>query len=406
MSRQDAPTGYSERLASEVSRYREVTNVHDLPEIYGYWNAHHVDPLLRSLGFESLGQFFLDPLRTACRSKDHVQVVSLGSGNGDLELSLATELRQAGIANFTIWRLELTDAMRDRARLAAQTAGLSDHFVDLAVDLNAWEAPHRYDVAIANHSLHHVVELEHLFGELQRSLTPDGVLVVNDMIGRNGHMRWPEALDLVQRVWAVMPDRYRFNHQLSRHEPEYENWDCSTEGFEGVRAQDILPLLNQHFHPEVFLAFANVIDLFVDRGFGHNFDVEHADDRSFIDAVARIDESALELGLVKPTHLTAHYRTRAVECRFAGSLSPTFSVRRVDAGAKPSVAAALTRDAPRTPEPIGPPPGPSRGLSRLARRAIALVPPIGRLRTQRDLLAAEVQRLQAEVDSGSPSTIP
>src|SRR5688500_964645 len=35
---------------------------------------------------------------------------------------------------------------------------------------------------------------------------------------------------------------------LKRHEELYENGDCNTEGFVGVRAQDILPLLLARFN--------------------------------------------------------------------------------------------------------------------------------------------------------------
>ncbi len=67
------------------------------------------------------------------------------------------------------------------------------------------------------------------------------MFVTNDMIGRNGHQRWPEALEIVNQYWHELPEAYRYNKLLSRYEPEYMNWDCSTEGFEGIRAQDILP---------------------------------------------------------------------------------------------------------------------------------------------------------------------
>lgn len=391
---------YGGRLRQEVAAYRQVTNVHDLPAIYGYWNAGHVDPLFAKSGFGTFEEFFVGPLRRACASRPHAHFVSLGSGNGDLELGLAQKLVAAGIANFTFDRLELNDAMRERAALDATEAGLADRFVDTAADLNRWEAEHAADVVVANHSLHHVVDLEHLFAQVRAALGADGVFVVNDMIGRNGHMRWPEALDLVQRIWAVMPDRYRYNQQLGRHEPEYENWDCSTEGFEGIRAQDILPLLNQTFHAETFLAFANVVDLFVDRGFGHNFDPDRADDRAFIDAVAHLDEAALELGVVKPTHLAAHFRTVPVPCRFLEPFSPAWCVRP-PATAAPATGAVQATAEPEPANPVLPPaPRPVNGALRLLAE---LVPPIRRLRQQRDALAAEVVRLRAGQVTTAPS---
>ncbi len=404
---------YVERIAKEVQRYREVENVHDLPEMYHYWSAGHLDPLLRQLGWQSLDDFFIQPLAALCQAKSEVRVVSLGSGNGDLELSLARLLRQAGHENFRFRRLELNDAMRERARADAVTAGLQGHFFDEGADLNRWTPDENFDAVIANHSLHHLVELEHVFETVRANLPDDGVFIVNDMVGRNGHMRWPEALDLVEAIWAVMPDRYRYNHQLKRHEKRYENWDCSTEGFEGIRAQDILPLLSESFHAEAFLGFANVIDLFVDRGFGHNFDPGRADDCAFIDAVARLDEAALTLGIVKPTHLLAHYRVHPVQCRYIEPFSPAFCVRRVAAdaavenvAAEEGTSVAFGRDStPPAPPPPAPPspaaPRPSIAY-RVGKAVVAVLPPVRRLRQQRDALAAEVQdlRRRLEVEAG------
>ena len=85
--------------------------------------------------------------------------------------------------------------------------------------------------------------MEHLFDAVHEGLEQDGIFLTTDMIGRNGHMRWPEALEIIQAIWKFIPDHYKTNHQLKRVEKEYDNWDCSKTGFEGIRAQDILRLL-------------------------------------------------------------------------------------------------------------------------------------------------------------------
>src|SRR5689334_1941502 len=112
--------------------------------------------------------------------------------------------------------------------------------------------------------------------------TPDRMLFI---IGRNGHLRWPEALEIIQEFWPYLPPSHRSNHQLQRYEAMFEDWDCSIEGFEGIRAQDILPLLSERFHFDWFIPYGNVIDPFVERGFGHNFDANVDWDRDFIDRV-------------------------------------------------------------------------------------------------------------------------
>jgi hypothetical protein len=96
-----------------------------------------------------------------------------------------------------------------------------------------------------------------------------------------------------------------FNTILNRYEELYENWDCSKESFEGIRSQDILPLLLGNFHFQLFVGFANVIDPFTDRAFGHNFDMRKPWDRAFIDQVHARDEQEMIAGRIKPTHMTA-----------------------------------------------------------------------------------------------------
>ncbi len=96
---------------------------------------------------------------------------------------------------------------------------------------------------LAHHSLHHLVELELLFEQVTTWLAPEGAFVAVDMIGRNGHMRWPETLAIVRDIWTGLPDRLKWDRMFGRLDRWFENWDCSIEGFEGIRAQDILPLL-------------------------------------------------------------------------------------------------------------------------------------------------------------------
>ena len=213
---------------------------------------------------------------------------------------------------------------------SANERGLAPHFGFIETDINSWDANIRYDVIMANQSLHHIVELEQLIDKSHRALEDNGLFLASDMIGRNGHMRWPEALELVQACWSLLDDKHKWNRQLSRFEPEYENWDCSTSGFEGIRSQDILPLLVKTFHFESFLGFANLINIFVDRAFGHNFDVANPRDCYFIDFVGGLDDYFIETGRIKPTQmLAAMTKTTQGPPRVYKHLTPEFCIREV-----------------------------------------------------------------------------
>lgn len=325
-----APDLYQTRLSAEKRFYKDCEAVHNLPEIFHYWSNKYVRPKLEQFGFSSPNAMFENYLTAAHRRQTSGvrHFASLGSGNCDLEVELAFNLKQKGCTDFVIDCLDLNGLMLERGRAAAASRGISDNLNFIEADLNSWNAAAQYDAVIANQSLHHVVSLENLFSAVRSSLKPGGTFIVSDMIGRNGHVRWPEALAMVRAFWRKLPPSYRFNQQLRRYEEQFEDWDASQEGFEGIRSQDILPLLISTFRFHLFVAYGNVIDPFVDRSFGHNFDASEEWDRSFIDRVHQTDEEAIASGRIKPTHMCAILTIDGdVPVQHLGSLTPEFCVR-------------------------------------------------------------------------------
>lgn len=297
---------YGERLAAERQNFDACVEVHDLPPIFHYWSNRYLRPRLEAVGISDPDAFFTKYVAECySRGVDRRRFVSIGAGNCGTEVRLARALINAGCNDFVIECLELNERMLERGSQLAQADGLADKVVPLQADFNEWQPVGRYDGIIAHQSLHHVVALERLFDAVGAALAPHGRFIVSDMIGRNGHQRWPEALVIVREFWRELPPAYRYHRQLKRLEDEFLDWDCSTEGFEGIRAQDILPLLVERFGFEMFLGFANVVDPFVDRGFGPNFSVDRLWDREFIDRVHQRDEAGLAAGRIKPTHMFA-----------------------------------------------------------------------------------------------------
>jgi SAM-dependent methyltransferase len=298
---------YRARLASETLIYKDVVDINVLPQIFHYWSHTYLRPMLEEFGFSNPDQFFAKYFcesAAACGGGTSA-FISIGAGNCDTEVRIAKLLKNAGLSHFTIECLDMNPYMLQRGREMAEQEGVGSHVLFVEGDFNKWKATKQYTGVMANQSLHHVLNLEGLFDEIKRALDPNGYFITHDMIGRNGHQRWPEALAEVHRFWQELPAAYRYNRQLARHEELYENWDCSSEGFEGIRAQDILPLLLERFDFPLFIGFANVVDVFIDRGFGHNFDAEQEWDRGFIDRLHAFDEQAFQSGVLTPTHMMA-----------------------------------------------------------------------------------------------------
>jgi len=323
---------YESRIAAEIRTFTDDVVVHELPPIFHYWSNKYLLPKIEAFGFSHPDDFFAKQLAARMRESGHVgvhQFISIGAGNCDTEVRVAKALLADGFDSFSIECLELNPSMLERGRAYAQEQGVARHVHPIAGDFNQWTPDKPYHAVMANQSLHHVLNLEGLFDAVRDAIRPtNGTLVTSDMIGRNGHLRWPEALAIVEEYWRRLEPRYRYDWQLRRQEDAFVNWDCSVEGFEGIRAQDILPLLIQRFHFDLFVPFANVISPFIDRSFGPNFDVNSAEDRALIDEIHARDEREILAGKIKPTQMFAvlsldHSRP----ARAVSGLSPASSVR-------------------------------------------------------------------------------
>jgi SAM-dependent methyltransferase len=323
---------YRLKLLIEQANFASVGEVHDNPPILHYWSHRYLAPVFQQFGFRNVEEFWMREIAAALgppAQASAARILSVGSGNCDFEVMLAQRIKALHYVDFRIDCMDINEAMLERGRRAAQRAGVGAHIAPLRADFNAWcGAPGQYAVVLANQSLHHVVNLEGLLDAVRVAIGVEGRFVISDMIGRNGHMRWPEALEIIEPFWAELPPAYRVNRMTGTISEHYESMDCSRAGFEGIRAQDILRMLIERFAFTLFIPFANVIDAFIDRAIGPNFDPQRDWDRSFIDRVHAADAEAIRAGRIKPTHLMAAMTAGPHEpARFPDGLSPAACVR-------------------------------------------------------------------------------
>jgi len=325
---------YQSRVRAQIGQYAKPEGLLKLPPIYHYWIAKHIRPRMRTVfDVSNVLLIYADSAVVAFRQPGASRrIVSLGAGECVHEISLIKKLLEMGETDFTIEALELSPVRSDRARANARREGLEKFLEINDGDLNSWVPARKYSTIIAKDTLHHIVGLEHLFDSIHEALEDEGLFVTTDMIGRNGHMRWPEALEIIQGIWKFIPDHYKTNHQLNRVEHEYVNWDCAKTGFEGIRTQDILPLLLERFSFRSFLGFGNLPDIFIERGFGHNLSVDNRHDTGFIDFLEQLNSLLIDLGHLKPTMMYAAMRRgpNALPTRCYRHWTPEFCARVAD----------------------------------------------------------------------------
>ena len=255
----------------------------------------------------------------------------------------------SGVAIPTRWTQEIASAQRETAGLRRSIAGLPTGLTQSFFGI-AYDARLPFKELSKGMRIPSTAEFFHpsLYRRAFRKISN----VVHDAIGQ-GSSNYENRLRSEQNIykdcadvhslprishywsnkyirpnWNELPHSYRFNQQLRRFEETFLDWNCSTEGFEGIRAQDILPLLVERFEFDLFAPFANVIEPFIDRSFGHNFDPGRAWDLAFIDRVHARDEQELQRGTIKPTHMFAVMCLgRKGESVFLDGLTPAASIR-------------------------------------------------------------------------------
>ena len=71
-----------------------------------------------------------------------------------------------------------------------------------------------------------------------------------------------------------------------------------------------------------------LVNPFIDRSFGHNFDPDDPKDLQFIDRVHELDQKLIDGGHIKPTHIIAAMKIRPTHQRVDRHLTPEFCVRK------------------------------------------------------------------------------
>ncbi|TDK50404.1 class I SAM-dependent methyltransferase [Antarcticimicrobium luteum] len=321
---------YEKKVQEQINQYANNALRFFPPDAHKYWMRNYMTPKMRDVfGVDHFIDMYLSAIPT---DKDHVNILSIGSGDGQLELALAQRLIARGQPEFTIHVTELSDIRQQRTRERVAREGLQDRFEFHIVDFNRAFIPGSFDMMFAHHVLHHIVELEFLFDQIAEGLAPDGVFATIDMIGRNGHMRWPEALEYTELAWEFVPEHWKYNFQFNAFHEKYLNFDCSKSGFEGIRAQDILPLLIEKFDFSKFVAGGGFMDVIFDRGYGQSIDMANPGEKALVDFLSRTNELLLETDRIKPTMIFAHMTRKAdvpAEPVIWGNMTPGFAVRPV-----------------------------------------------------------------------------
>jgi SAM-dependent methyltransferase len=171
-----------------------------------------------------------------------------------------------------------------------------------AADLNFVELPEkRFDLVVAQTSLHHILFLERVAEQVWRSLKTDGYLWIHDFIGETQWQYDPKRLSLMNDILAALPEKLRKNKlngqlltQIERPEPGH-----LASPFESIRSGEIMPVFQRWFTIEWKMEFDAFVRFVVPRGARAAY-LENEDTMALFEILMLLDRLCIDEKIVEP----------------------------------------------------------------------------------------------------------
>jgi SAM-dependent methyltransferase len=170
-------------------------------------------------------------------------------------------------------------------------------------DLNFVELPEkRFDLVVAQTSLHHVLFLERVAEQVWRALKSDGYLWIHDFIGETQGQHDPKRLSMMNRILAILPEKFRKNKingrlitEIKRPKPGH-----LASPFESIRSGEIIPVFQRWFTVEAKTDYDAFLRLVVPPGTRAAY-LENEDTRALFEVLMLLDHLCIEEKIVAPT---------------------------------------------------------------------------------------------------------
>ncbi|HKM56078.1 MAG TPA: class I SAM-dependent methyltransferase [Isosphaeraceae bacterium] len=299
---------YQRLVDEEIQHYSGIEVTQNLTE----GGVHDSKAWTFNYHFHYKNIFKTDPYNevvTFANQRENPGILSIGCGYGGHELQIARSLRQP----YHLVALDLNSLLFREAQRRAASEGLNVRFK--CVDLNFLDIePASFDVIYAIASIHHVLNLEHLFATIHRGLKDQGRLVMLDIIGQSQVLHWKQnvefAAELVRKMpWRYMPLNTSLWRKLARRFDPYtiipEYVEPSEQiGMEGIRQEEIEPLLGQWFTGEKVFRYNAFMRLICTNPYlGKRLDPAVEKDRLYLEDLIRLDYEQVQSGKLRPTEL-------------------------------------------------------------------------------------------------------
>jgi len=297
---------YKIRLENEKKHYSDllhkqkktgkIQKIEPNVDAFTYSYKMYSDFIIQNMPHFDLELYVLD---YAKKKTEKTRILSLGSGTGDWEIALIEK-------NPKKIMVELQDINKE---LLKDTKSYADSH-DLEVIINISDAnkikidESKFDFIVCRSSMHHFTELEHIFSQVNNALIDGGeFLVMGEVIGRNGEKLFTETKEAAQKIFDILPPKFRYDQYTKKTNVEVPDVDHSKSSFESIRSEEIFPLLKKFFDIKEHVAFDAFLTVLLDFRYGPNYDLNNPLDKSLVEMIGNLDVHYISNSILKPTCL-------------------------------------------------------------------------------------------------------
>ncbi len=232
------------------------------------------------------------------KSSGVLSILSLGCGAGNLERHLLS------LAPFK--RIDAYDISEGAIKGAKREANSAKMQVNYHIaDLNEIRLPQdSYDVVFADMSLHHIEKLEHLLNEINRTLTDDGLFVINEYVGPSQFQYSKKQVEVINDILDILPPTYRrrvtdsdvIKPFFAPPSIEYMN---NNDPSEAIRSSEIIDLVKNKFEVLEHQNYGGTILHMLLQDIIGNFDPENIKDATLLRMILYIEKLLIREHVIK-----------------------------------------------------------------------------------------------------------
>jgi len=217
----------------------EAANWWIIPKIKERWNFLITGD--KNIGVE---QF---TCTTFLKNKQHLKMLSLGSG------TCPSELKFAGYTNFDeILCTDISEKPLNKAKKVSEEKQLNNIKFEVH-DANNFSFPDNYyDIVYFKASLHHFKNIEALVGEkIKKTLKKDGVLIIDEFVGPSRFQFPKHQIKTINEAIKLIPKKFRKRYKLNFHKSKVYGSGLIrmiiADPSECIESEKILPSIHKHY---------------------------------------------------------------------------------------------------------------------------------------------------------------